>query len=184
VFVILLAGLFAVRHGLMRDVGLSSASTTEQPVIDTPATPATDATTTTTDAEARPKDTRHAKDPNTEPFQVRMLSDAGNEQVEAACARRRQLHGMAAYHACLKAQLDLIAHATSQPDLSALSATERESVESACAAAQRRGGPNGFNRCATEQAIESACATAKNREGPAAYNRCLDRFMKTLAEAK
>jgi DnaJ domain len=212
VFVILLAGLFAVRHGLMRDVGLSSASATEQPFMDTPATPVPRPTPTTSGAEARagaevrPKGTSHAKEPNAGPFQVRMLSDAENAQVEAACARQRQVHGMAAYHACLKAQLDLTAHATSQPDLSALSATERESVESACAAAQRRGGPNGFNHCETEQlarlaaeparpdlsalneadrrAIESACAAARNREGPAAYDRCVDRFMKTLAEAK
>jgi hypothetical protein len=56
-------------------------------------------------------------------------------------------------------QLARLAAEPARPDLSALNEADR-------------------------RAIESACATARNREGPAAYDRCVDRFMKTLAEAK
>jgi hypothetical protein len=100
----------------------------------------------------------------------------------------------------------MIKRSTSKPDLTALSVTERESIEAACSETRRIRGQGSYNRCETEQAailatepahpdlsmlndrdrysIESACANAKSQQGPAAYNRCLERFVNALEQAK
>jgi hypothetical protein len=140
------------------------------------------------------------------PFRVFSLSDAQTSQLEAACSSQKEQHGSAAYQACVKAQLDLITHASSPPDLNALSSEERESIESVCAVAKRRHGANGYNLClniqmaslaaepsrpdlttvndADRASIESACRNAKYREGPSAYDRCRVRFIKLLVESR
>jgi hypothetical protein len=157
-------------------------------------------------AAVRPKSVVHGKDPSLRQFQMRSLSAAETDRLEALCSRQRQLRGQAAYQSCLKAQLDVITNPAGNPDLSALSQAERESIESVCSAERRRHGSGSYNRCETEQVatlaaeparpdlsklndedrhlVESTCTNVKNREGPAAYNRCLDRLMSTLTEAK
>jgi hypothetical protein len=139
-------------------------------------------------------------------YRVFSLSDAQTSQLESACSSQKELHGEAAYQACVKVQLDLITNASSPPDLSSLSTAERESIESACSEAKRRHGLDTYNRCRNAQmaslaaepsrpdlstlseadrnSIESACRNTKYREGPAAYDRCLMRFIKLLAESK
>jgi hypothetical protein len=136
-------------------------------------------------------------------FRVRQLSGSETDQLESACSA---LKDSAAYRACVKAQLDMITKAPGQPDLSALNAAERESIESACSEAKRLHGTEGFNRCLTSQmaelaaeparpdlsglneadrsSIEAACRKAKYRDGPSAYNRCRAGLIKLLAEAK
>jgi D-serine deaminase-like pyridoxal phosphate-dependent protein len=139
-------------------------------------------------------------------YRVFSLSDAQTSQLESACSSQKELHGQAAYQACVKAQLDLITNASSPPDLSALSTAERESLESVCSETKRRRGVDAYNRCRNAQmaglaaepsrpdlstlsegdrnSIESACRNTKYREGPSAYDRCLMRFTKLLAESK
>jgi curved DNA-binding protein CbpA len=139
-------------------------------------------------------------------YRVFPLSDAQRAQLESACSSQQELHGEAAYQACLKVQLDSITDASSAPDLSALNAVERGSIESACSGATRGRGSDGYNRCLNAQmaawaaepsrpelsslseadrsSIENACRNSKYRDGPSAYDRCLMRFIRQLAEAR
>jgi DnaJ domain len=139
-------------------------------------------------------------------YRVFSLSDVQTAQLESACSSQKELHGEAAYQACLKVQLDSITDAPSAPDLSALNAAERGSIESACSGARRGRGPDAYNRCLNAQmaawaaepsrpdlsilsesdrsSIESACRNSKYRDGPSAYDRCLMRFIRQLAEAR
>jgi DnaJ domain len=156
-------------------------------------------------AEARPRRAVHPKDPRLARFSVRSLSEAETDKLQMVCSRQMQLRGQAAYQECVRAQLAMLTHPTSPPDLSALNDAERASLESVCVEAKRRG-PDRYNRCRAEQvaslaaeparpdlstssdadrqAIESACSNAKDREGPAGYDRCLERFIQALATAK
>lgn len=139
-------------------------------------------------------------------YRVYSLSDAQTLQMESACSSQRELHGGAAYQACVKAQLDVITNALTVPDLTGLSRAERESIEGVCSDAKRRHGADAYTRCLNVQmaslaaeptrpdlstlsegdrsSIESACRSTKYREGPSAYDRCLVRFVKLLAESK
>jgi hypothetical protein len=149
---------------------------------------------------------RYSNHAGSAPYRVYSLSEAQTSQLEAACSSQRELHGEAAYTACVKVQLDLMTNASSAPDLKALSCAERESIESVCSAVKRHRGVDAYNRClnshmaelaaepsrpelstlseADRSSIESACRSAKYREGPAAYDRCVVRFTKLLAETK
>ena len=93
---------------------------------------------------------------------------------------------------------------TRTPDLSQLTAEERQSIESACSGAKYVQGPAAYNQClrnqlaslsvgarapnlsglTTEerQSIESACSGAKYVQGPAAYNRCLRDQLAALSQ--
>lgn len=146
-----------------------------------------------------------SKDPGPRHFHARSLSVAETDRLETACSGQKELWGQGVYQWCLKAQLDVITSPAVKPDLSPLREAERESIESVCSEARRRG-PGNYNRCETEQvaslaaeparpdlstlndadrhSIESACARAKNQDGPAAYNRCLDIFVRTLTAAR
>jgi hypothetical protein len=148
----------------------------------------------------------HLNHAGSAPYRVYSLSEAQTSQLESACSSQRELHGEAAYNACVKAQLDLMINASSAPDLSALSGAEGESIESVCSEVKRHRGADAYNPCLNSQmaelaaepsrpdlsvlseadrsSIESACRSAKYREGPAAYDRCLVRFTKLLAETK
>jgi hypothetical protein len=139
-------------------------------------------------------------------YRVYSLSEAQTSQLESACSGQRELHGEAAYTACVKAQLDLMTNASSAPDLSALSGAERESIEGVCSEVKRHRGVDAYNRCLNSQMAEwaaepsrpdlsglseadrssigAACRSAKYRDGPAAYDRCAVRFTKLLAETK
>jgi hypothetical protein len=158
------------------------------------------------DEEAGEANTGRSNGGSSAPYRVFSLSDAQTSQLGSVCSSQKELHGQAAYRACVKAQLDLITNASSAPDLSGLSARERESIESVCSEAKRYRGVHGYNRCLNAQmalliaepvrpdlstlserdrnSIESACRNTKNREGPAAYDRCVMRFIKLLAESK
>jgi hypothetical protein len=81
-----------------------------------------------------------------------------------------------------------------QPDLSSLTSSEHQSIESACSYAKYNQGPAAYDKClvrqfedlrvgpkqpdlsrltsSERQSIESACSYAKYNQGPAAYNRC------------
>jgi hypothetical protein len=87
--------------------------------------------------------------------------------------------------------------APNQPDLSGLTSSERQSIESACSQAKYLRGPAAYDQCLARQiqswsagpkqpdlssltsperqSIESACSQAKYLQGPAAYNECLVR---------
>jgi hypothetical protein len=89
-----------------------------------------------------------------------------------------------------------------QPDLSSLTYSEQQSVESACSYAKVMEGPVSYDRClvrqlgawaagpkqpdlssltySEQQSIESACSYAKVMEGPASYDRCLVRQLQSL----
>ncbi len=69
------------------------------------------------------------------------------------------MSGPAEYNQCLTEQLARLAVAPSRPDLSALTAAERQS-------------------------IESVCSRAKYMQGPAAYNRCLESQLALLNDPK
>jgi hypothetical protein len=86
-----------------------------------------------------------------------------------------------------------------EPDLSALTKADRESVEAACASEALNQGTDKYNLCLRKQAedlkrapkprglsklsstdreaVEFACTTAKLTQGPAAYNQCLAKQM-------
>jgi len=139
------------------------------------------------------------------PFQVRMLSNAEMALLGSACSRQEELKDPTAYETCVRAQLDVIADARGKPDLSSLSATERESIESVCSDAKRLHGIDRYHLCLVSQmaqlaaeparpdlsglneadrsSIEAACRKAKYREGPSAYNRCRAGMIKLLAES-
>jgi hypothetical protein len=150
-----------------------------------------------------PKDSGRSNRVSSAQFHVRQLSGAETDQIESACSA---LKDSAAHRTCVKAQLDLITNASGQPDLSALNAVERESIESTCSEAKRLHGAGGYNRCLTAQmaqlaadparpdlsglndadrsSIEKACRKARYRNGPSAYNRCRVGLIKLLAESK
>jgi DnaJ domain len=144
----------------------------------------------------RTKGAERSPDRTASEFQVRHFAPAESERMEAACSVWTQ---QTAYQGCIRAQVALLAHPESQPDLSGMTAVERESVESVCTNAK-----GGYNRCATaqvaawwaeparpelsrlgeadRQAVETACNHAKQRDGVAAYDRCRVKFAKALAE--
>jgi hypothetical protein len=155
---------------------------------------------------AEAKDAGGSHDGNSAQYRVFSLSDAQTSQWESACSSQQELHGPAAYQACVKAQLDAMTNASGAPDLTALTTAEHESIESVCSEAKRRRGADAYNRCLNAQmaslaaeplrpdlsklsdadrsSIESACRNTKYRDGPSAYDRCLVRFTKLLAESK
>ena len=115
--------------------------------------------------------------------------------------------GQTGYQVCVAAQVAVITNRGGRPDLSALNAAERESIESTCAEARRVGGLDGGDRCLTvkmaewaaeparpnlsstlneadRSSVELACRGARDAQGPAAYDRCLVRFMKALADSR
>lgn len=146
----------------------------------------------------RHKDAARSPDKIASEFQVRHLTAAESERMAAGCSVWAE---QAAYQGCIRAQVALLAHPESEPDLSGMTGAERESVESVCADAK-----GGYNRCATaqvaawwgelarpdlsrlgeadRQAVETACSNAKRRDGVAAYDRCRVRFAKALADAR
>ena len=93
-----------------------------------------------------------------------------------------------------------------RPDLSSLSADERESIESVCSEDKRLHGTDGYHRCLISQmaqlaaeparpdlsglsvgdrsSIEAACRKVKYRDGPAAYQRCRAGLVELLAKSK
>jgi hypothetical protein len=208
---ILLASYFAIEHDRMQGAGSSGDSVAGQPA-GTPIQQIPEASQggrvvhsrDSNGAGIRPRGAPRSEGPRQ--FHVRSLSAAETDRLETLCSRQKELWGQVVYQSCLKAQLDVMTHPASKPDLSALGKAERESIESVCSEARRLRGPDGYNRCATEQvaslaaeparpdlstlndadrhSIESACTHPKSREGPAAYNRCLDRWMRTLAAAR
>jgi hypothetical protein len=115
------------------------------------------------------------------------------------------VQGPAAYNQCLRDQLATLSKGPRTPDLSGLSAEERQSIESACAGAKYVQGPAAYNGCLRDQiaalskgkrapdlsglsteerqSIESACAGAKYVQGPAAYNQCLRTQLASLGSA-
>jgi curved DNA-binding protein CbpA len=197
---IVLAGYGFLENRAMRTASPPPASV--PPVVDS----SRQAAPRISDRDVPPKDSGGTNRSASAPFQVRFLSDTETAQVESACSSQKELQDQTAYHACLKAQLDLITDARGQPDLSALDGAERESIGSVCAEAKRLHGANGYNRCVVVQmaelaaesarpdmsklsetdrdSIEAACKNAKYREGPTAYNRCRVRLIKLLADAK
>ncbi len=206
IFAVLLAGYFAIEHHPMWGTeSLRDSAGQQSAGIPVQQTPGIVHSTDLNGAGVLTKGTGRAKYPGPQQFQVRSLSAAETDRLETVCSRQKELSGQVAYQSCLKAQLDLITNPKGKPDLSTLREAERESIESVCSEARRRG-PDSYNRCETEQvaslaaeparpdlsalsdvdrhSIESACDNIKNREGPAAYNRCLDRFTKTLSAAK
>lgn len=70
-------------------------------------------------------------------YRVFSLPDAQTSQLESACSSQKELHGQAAYQACVKVQLDL----------STLSERDRSSIESACRNMKNREGPAAYDRC-------------------------------------
>ena len=68
----------------------------------------------------------HSNHAGSAAYRVYSLSEAQTSQLESACSSQRELHGEAAYTACVKAQLDLMTNASIAPDLNALSSAERE----------------------------------------------------------
>lgn len=123
------------------------------------------------------------------------LTPAERESIEMACLQKKILEGPAAYHRCLRIQLDRLAGSPQRPDLSHLSRQERESIEMVCLQAKVLEGPAAYNSCLQAQlsalstaprapdlsrltseerrSIETACLQAKVLQGPAAYNKCL-----------
>jgi hypothetical protein len=89
----------------------------------------------------------------TEQVRVRQLSETEAAQLESACPREMDTKDPTGHENCVRAQLDPVA-----PDMSALSATDRAG-------------------------IESACRKTKIREGTAPYNRCLIRMVKLLNDS-
>ena len=91
---------------------------------------------------------------------------------------------------------------TGEPDLSGLGGSEKQSIESACAADKLMEGPAAYNTCVRKQldalkaapkapdlshlsgperdSIELTCASAKLMRGPAEYNACLVRQVDAL----
>ena len=89
-------------------------------------------------------------------------------------------------------------------DLSKVTASDRDSIESACSYARNVEGPASYHRCINAQlvkladkpnapdlsglsysdrdSIESACSYARNVEGPASYHRCLSAQLVKLAD--
>jgi hypothetical protein len=214
----LIAGYVALEHGALQGVRSTPATSVQQveasselivPKIPSAQTPGGGLvehdvnSAGLTGRSVQPKDSGRSNRSSSAQFRVRQLSGAETDQLESACSA---LKGTAAYRACVKAQLDMITKAPGQPDLSALNAAERESIESACSEAKRLHGTEGFNRCLTAQmaefaadparpdllglneadrsSIEAACRKAKYRDGPSAYNRCRAGLIKLLAEAK
>lgn len=124
-----------------------------------------------------------------------LLTGVEKGSLESACSVDKNLHGPAAYRACVQGQLEAFARAPRRPDLSRLSGVERQSMESACSVDKNLHGPAAYNTClqnqftawasaprrpdlaqmsaVERQSIESACSVDKNLHGPAAYNTCL-----------
>ena len=91
---------------------------------------------------------------------------------------------------------------TVEPDLSGVSDTEKQSIETACASDKLMQGPAEYNRCVQKQldtlrgtpkapdlsslsshdrdSIELVCSNAKLMEGPAAYKQCLSRQLEMM----
>ncbi|MBF0185975.1 MAG: peptidoglycan-binding protein [Magnetococcales bacterium] len=90
-----------------------------------------------------------------------------------------------------------------RPDLSRLSSSEKQSIESACSVDKYSNGPAAYNKClnkqleamsgqgtkqpdlsrlssSEKQSIESACSVDKYSNGPAAYNYCLSQQLARL----
>jgi hypothetical protein len=200
-------GYLAMEQGRMHAATVSPAPVA--PVVDSAVattSPNALATSTTPVKHVSGGDVIGAKSHSDAPYRVRLLSGAETDQVESACSSLKERQETAAYHACLKAQLDSITNASRPPDLNALDGAERESIESVCAGAKRLHGAEGYNRCMSSQmaelaadparsdlsavseadrsSIEAACRSAKNREGPVAYHRCQAGLIKLLAASK
>ena len=200
-------GYLAMEQGRMH--AATPSSTPLAPVVDSAVattSPNTPGTSTIPVKQASGGNVIGAKTHSDAQYHVRLLSGAETDRVESACSSLKERQETAAYHACLKAQLDSITNASGRPDLSALDGAERESMESACAGAKRLHGPEGYNRCLSTQmaelaadparpdlsavsegdrsSIEAACRGAKYREGPAAYHRCQAGLIKLLAASR
>jgi len=213
----LTAGYMAIEHGTTLSVGPASVS--RQPVdASAAAIPAGESAGEGTVAgdgaefgelpgqSVPAKDSGGSKQAGSRPFQVRVLSNAEMALLGSACSRQEELKDPTAYETCVRTQLDVIADAHGKPDLSSLSAVERESIESVCSEAKRRHGTDRYHLCLVEQmaqlaaeparpdlsglseadrsSIEGACRKSKYREGPAAYERCRAGFVELLAKSK
>lgn len=213
----LTAGYVAIEHGTT--LGVGPASVSRQPV----GASATNIPTVPTAKEGAAagdrvglgelpgqsvpaKDSGGPKQAGSPPFQVRVLSNGEMALLGSACSRQEGLKDPTAYETCVRTQLEVIADAHGKPDLSSLSATERESIESVCSEAKRLHGTDRYHLCLVDQmaqlaaeparpdlsvlsevdrsSIEAACNKAKYGEGPAAYERCRAGFMELLARSK
>jgi DnaJ domain len=191
-----------LRHGTTENLG--AASGLQQPSQQPSQQSAPTASgTEQPGADGQAKDAGRSSGSSPAPFQVRSLSEAQTTKVEEACATQRR--DSAAYHACVKAQLDLVTNSAAKPNLSGLNESERESIEGACSEAKRAHGTAGYDHClnaqlaefaanplqpdfsgvseADQTQIEAACRGAKG-QGPTAYNRCRVRLVKLLGESK
>jgi hypothetical protein len=56
-------------------------------------------------------------------------------------------HGADAYNRCVRMQMAELAAEPARPDMSTLSAADRDSIELACRTAKNRDGPSAYNRC-------------------------------------
>ena len=209
----LMAGYMAIEHGTTRSVVPASLSgqSVEVPAATIPAAQITAGGTAGNGVEsgelpgqsAPANDSSDSRTAGSPPFQVRMLSNAEMALLGSACSRQEELK---AYETCLRAQLDVVADFHAKPDLSSLSAAERESIESVCSEAKRLHGTDRYHLCLVDQmaqlaaeparpdlsglseadrsSTEAACRMAKYRDGPAAYERCRAGFVKLLAESK
>jgi len=92
-----------------------------------------------------------------------------------------------------------------EPDLSALSESEKQSIETSCASDKLLLGPSEYNRCVQKEvdaihsipklpdlsglssrdrdSMELVCSNSKLMEGPAAYNQCLVRQLDLMRKA-
>ena len=92
-----------------------------------------------------------------------------------------------------------------EPDLSALTESEKQSIETSCASDKLLLGPSEYNRCVQKQidevrsipklpdlsglssrdrdSMELVCSNSKLMEGPAAYNQCLVRQLDLIKKA-
>jgi len=122
--------------------------------------------------------------------------------VEDACNLDRRVRGPAAYYRCLDHQLQALRSDPDRPDLTAVSAAERDMIESACNLDRRVRGPAAYYRClggqlrslsngprrpdlagisaAERDMIESACNLDRRVRGPAAYYRCISGQLASL----
>jgi hypothetical protein len=121
-----------------------------------------------------------------------------------ACSYEKTVVGPAAYHQCVGKQLSALANVR-RPNLSNLTADERDSIEMACSYEKTVVGPAAYHQCVGKQlsalanvrrpnlsnltaderdSIEMACSYEKTVVGPAAYHQCVDKQLSTLANVR
>jgi hypothetical protein len=215
----LMAGYAAIEHGTTRSVRPASASGqqieafNEETLPTIPAMPAggelaggSVASGDLPGQNVSGKNSKRSKPAGSAPFHVRLLSNAEIAQLGLACSWQEKMKDAAGYQSCVRAQLDLMTNAGGEPDLTSLSAEERESIESVCSEDKRLHGTDGYHRCLISQmaqlsaeparpdlsglsegdrsSIEAACRKAKYQEGPAAFQRCRAGLVELLAKSK